>query len=117
MKKSEYYLNVVKGKVENHYPKVSGYIETVTDSRGIQSLIIGYDKRNEGCWMATELNTGFCVSQGTFTTKKKCVENVHSNIDIIVDVYNNKMTDEKYYENYIKPFKDYVSANGGFYYE
>lgn len=114
MKKSEYYLNVVKGKENNHYPKVNGYIETVTDSKGIQSLVIGYDKRTEGCWIATELNTGFCVSQGKFETKKKCAENVHSNFDIIVDVYNKRMTDEKYYESYIKPFEDYVRVNGGF---
>ena len=113
MKKSEFYINTVDGKCKGKYPKVNGYIETVTDSKGIQSLVVGYDKRKDGLWRATELNTGFCVSQGIFETKKKCAENVYGNIDIIVDVYNKKMADEKYYEGYIKPFEDYINTNGG----
>lgn len=110
MKKAEYYINVVKGREKGKYPKVSGYVEWVTDSKG-NTLLIGYDKRLDDCWRATELNTGFCVSQGAFKTKKMCVENVHSNIDIIVDIYNKKMTNEKYYQDWIKPFEDFINAN------
>ena len=109
MKKAEYYINVIQGK----YPKVSGYVETVTDSKG-NTLTIGYDKRYEGGWKATELNTGFCVSIGEIATKKKCVEFVHNHIDIIVDIYNRRMTDENYYNNWIKPFEDFVNANGAY---
>lgn len=107
MKKAEYYINVIKGQ----YRKVSGYVEAVTDSKGNNTLIIGYDKRYEGGWEATELNTGFRVSIGELATKKKCVEWVHRNIDTIVEAYNKKMTDEKYYNEFIKPFRDFVDAN------
>lgn len=110
MKKTEYYIHCIKGE----HRKVSGYVEAVTDSKG-NTLMVGYDKRYEGSWKATELNTGFCVSQGAFATKKACVEDVHSHIDIIVELYNKRMTDEKYYNNWIKPFEDFVNANGGFY--
>ena len=114
MKRTEYYINVVGGRENGKYPKVSGYVEAVTDSRGISTLLIGYDQRGKGCWRATELNTGFCVSLGALETKKKCMENVHSNIDIIVDIYNKRMTDNKYYQDWIKPFEDFVNANGVF---
>lgn len=113
MKKAEYYINVVQGKINGEYPKVSGYVESVTDSKGISTLVIGYDKRCAGRWRATEMNTGFCVSNGAFETKEKCVENVHNNIDIIVEIYNKRMTDDKYYHDWIKPFEDFVNANGG----
>ena len=116
MKKAEYYINVSGGRENGKYPKVSGYVEAVTDSKGVSTLLIGYDQRAKGCWVATELNTGFCVSvgSGVLETKKKCIENVHSNIDIIVDIYNKRMTDGKYYRDWIKPFEDYVNANGGY---
>lgn len=115
MKKAEYYINSVGGKRNGEYLKVSGYVEAVTDSKGIGTLIIGYDQRGKNCWKATELNTGFCVSLGALESKKKCMENVHNNIDIIVDVYNKRMTDEEYYQSWIKPFEDFVHANGGIY--
>lgn len=106
MKKADYYINVIKG--DNR--KVSGYVEAVTDSKG-NTLMIGYDKRYEGGWKATELHTGFLVSIGEITTKKKCVEWVHDNIDIIVETYNRKMADERCYNSFIKPFRDFVDAN------
>ena len=113
MKKREYYINSVSGQKNGEYLKVSGYIESVTDNKGISTLIIGYDKRGDGLWRATELNTGFMVSTSAFETKKKCMENVHNNIDIIIDIYNKRMTDENYYQSWIKPFEDFVSANRG----
>ena len=113
MKKAEYYINVRNGKLDGKYPKVSGYVEEVVDSKG-NVLTIGYDKRYDDRWTATELSTGICVSKITCTTKKECVENVHNNIDIIVEVYNKKCVVGDYVEKYIKPFRDYVNANGGF---
>lgn len=110
MKKMEYYLNVINGKESGQYPKVSGYVESVTDSKSVGTLLIGYDKRGSCGWMATELNTGFSVSQGGFETKNECIENVHKNIDMIVQIYNQKMTDEKYYQSWIKPFEKFVNA-------
>ena len=111
MKKIEYYLNVIGGKDSGEYPRVSGYVESVTGNKNIGILLIGYDERADGCWRATELKTGFCVSRGTFETKRECVKDVHDNIDVIIDIYNLKMTDEKYYQAWIKPFEDFVSAN------
>lgn len=110
MKKADYYINVTNGREDREYPRVSGYVENVIDSKG-NSLTIGYDKRYDDCWRATELNTGFLVSRGEVATKEECVEQVHSNIDVIVEIYNKKMTDEKYYNDYIKPFRDFVEAN------
>lgn len=112
MRKAEYFINNMHGHKNNIYPKVNGYVEELTDSNG-NTLTIGYDKR-DNCWIATELHTGFCVSIGMFYTKKECAENVHNNFDDIVCVYNKKMTDEKYYQNWIKPFEEFASANGGF---
>lgn len=111
MKRMEYYINTINGKNTGKYQKVSGYVESVVDNQSVNVLLIGYDKRNEHSWVATELNTGFCVNIGAFETKKKCVENVHNNIDAIVDIYNKKMTDEKFYQSWIKPFEDFVRAN------
>lgn len=113
MKKVEYYLNTTHGLSSGEYPKVSGYVEEVTDSKG-NTLTIGYDKRCEGCWRATELNTGLCVSLGAFETRSLCVENVHNNIDTIVEVYNKRIVGN-YGRTYIQPFRDYVNANGGCY--
>lgn len=108
MKKAEYYINVSNGK----YPKVSGYVEEITDDKG-NTLMIGYDKRHESDWKATELTTGFCVSQGVFDTRNKCVENVHNNINAIINMYNIKTIDKKCYDGLIKPFEDFVNANRG----
>lgn len=108
MKKAEYYINGKNGK----YTKVSGYVEEVVDSKGT-ALMIGYDKRCEGNWKATELTTGFCLNLDMFDTRQKCVEHVHNNIEAIIKMYNTKIADKKYYDKFIKPFKDYVNANGG----
>lgn len=112
MKKADYYINVGKVKENGAYPKVSGYVEAVADSKG-NILMIGYDKRDEDGWKATELKTGFCVSQDGLDMKRKCVENVHNNIDALVKIYNLKMTDKKFYNKFIKPFENFVKANGG----
>lgn len=112
MKKDEFYINTIDGKNNFNYLKVSGYVEEVVDSKG-NILMIGYDKRDDDSWIATELNTGFRVSRGTLATKKECVENVHENIDTIVEVYNQIMIDKKRYNKFIKPFKDFVDTNKG----
>lgn len=114
MKKAEYYLNTVSGVKNRKYPKVSGFVEAVADNKGYGILMIGYDKRSDGFWRATELNTGFMVSEGAFQTRQMCADNVHGNIDIIADIYNRRMMDGKYYNDWIKPFEDFVNANGGF---
>ena len=113
MKKAEYYINTFEGERSGEYPKVNGYIETVTDSSGINKLLIGYDNRNKVWWIATELKTGLYVSLKTFKTKKECIEDVHNNIDAIVETYKRRMNNEKYYQERIKPFEDFVNANGG----
>ena len=114
MKKDSYYINTFSGEKNGKYSKVSGYVETVTDNKGFNTLIIGYDYRNKAWWCATELSTGLCVSLKTSKTKKECIEDVHNNIDNIVKIYKKRMADEKYYQEHIKPFEDFVNANGGF---
>lgn len=100
MKRAEYCINVLNVA---EYPKVNGWIEKVTDSRG-NTLTIGYDKRGENCWMATELMTGLSCNTKQCRTKTECIEYVHSNIDLIVDVYNKRKNDSQYYIRYIQPF-------------
>lgn len=109
MKKAEYYINVISEKgLPKEYPKVNGWIEEVTDSRG-NTLTIGYDKRGVGCWIATELNTGFKCNIETCKTKAECIENVHNIIDTIVNAYNRFVNDTEYYKKYIQPFRDFVN--------
>ena len=100
MKRAEYCINVLSVA---EYPKVNGWIEEVTDSRG-NTLTIGYDKRGKNCWISTELITGFSCNTKQCRTKTECIEDVHNNIDLIVDVCNKRKNDSQYYIRYIQPF-------------
>ena len=113
MKKAEFYINTFGGKKNGEYPKVSGYIEEITDNSGIHKLLIGYDNRYHMLWMATELHTGMYVNCKTTKTKTECIEYVHNHTDMIVEAYNKCINNEKCYQERIKPFVDFVNANGG----
>lgn len=106
MKKAEYYINVVLKSEQKEYPKVNGYVEEVEDSNG-NKVTIGYHKE-DNLWSATELNTGFRCSRHFYNTRKECVEEVHENIDTIINSYISVLCGD-YGEKYVKPFREFVS--------
>lgn len=108
MKKAEYYINIKLGEGVTEYPKVSGWIEEVEDSKG-NKLTIGYDKRDATNWIATELNTGLGCTTLYCKTKAECVENVHNNIDRIVEAYDKNLKTD-WGKKFVQPFRDFVEA-------
>ena len=106
MKKAEYYINVVLKSEQKEYPKVNGYVEEVEDSNG-NKITVGYHKE-ENLWSATELSTGFRCSKSFYNTRRECVEEVHENIDALIEYCNAVMLCD-YGEKYVKPFREFVS--------
>ena len=108
MKKGDFYINTINGKNVG-YPKVSGWIEEIQDSKG-NVLMIGYDKE-KGEWRATEITTGFKCNVQFHKTKASCMEEVHNIIDDISFVLERNLKADM--GGYIKSFKDFINANGG----
>lgn len=112
MKKAEYYLNVNSEKrleLSGEYPKVTGWIEEIVgvDENGI--LTVGYDKRDTGHWVATEIKTGTSIfSCGG--TRAKCSEYVHRNVDKILRQLEKVLCDDEWSREHIQPFRDYVNS-------
>lgn len=107
MKKAEFYINIIGGKDIKEYPKVNGWTEEIKDSKG-NKITVGYDKRDGDYWIATEILTGIKCNTLCCRTRAECIENVHNNIDMIVETMKSKLN-TNYVTEYIKPFRDFVS--------
>ena len=108
MKKAEYYINIIGGKDRKEYPKVSGWIEEITDNNGSQ-LTIGYNKVEKGYWVATELATGLKCNKLNCRTKAECIEHIHNNIDVITEALNKALCGD-WATKYVQPFRDFVNS-------
>jgi hypothetical protein len=108
MKKAEFYINVINGRETNEYPKVSGWVEEVEDSKG-RKIQVGYDKVGSH-WRATEILTGYkCNTLNYCRIRADCVKDVHNNIDIITNALQ-QMVQGEHNKKYIQPFRDFVNS-------
>lgn len=107
MKKGEFYINTPRLP---EYPKVNGYIEVLKDKNGYE-VTVGYDKRKNKDWTATELTTGFSVAGGRYgegKTKKACAEEAKKRI---AEEDMEKMLEDAVQHNvHIKKFVDFLAS-------
>lgn len=108
MKKQQFYINIRLNENVKDYPKVSGYVEEIEDTKG-NKIKIGYHKSLSGYgWCGTELSTGLSCGLIKCDTKSECIENVHKNLNKIFEALERTLKATDWVEKYVVPFKRYV---------